>query len=115
MGLGTRTSRPEARRIHLTARSRTMVPLSPQSLIISARTLALMGAQDDYTFGDAPPRSLHARASEHGSSCRGFGPMQGRFEATAHAERPRLVAGVQGPCSGGVVGRSGGGGSLRRD
>ena len=36
-----------------------MVPLSPQSLIISARTLALMGAQDDYTFGDAPPRSLH--------------------------------------------------------
>ena len=44
-----------------------MVPLSPQSLIISARTLALLGAQDDYTFGDAPPRSLHARASEHGS------------------------------------------------
>jgi hypothetical protein len=31
-----------------------MVPLSPQSLIISARTLALMGAQDDYTFGDEP-------------------------------------------------------------
>jgi len=35
-----------------------MVPLSPQSLIISARTLALLGAQDDYTFGDAPPRPL---------------------------------------------------------
>src|SRR5450830_704537 len=44
-----------------------MVPLSPQSLIISARTLALLGAQDDYTFGDAPPRPLQARASEHGS------------------------------------------------
>ena len=44
-----------------------MVPLSPQSLIIAARTLALLGAQDDYTFGDAPPRSLPARASEHGS------------------------------------------------
>ena len=28
-----------------------MVPLSPQSLVISARTLALLGAQDDYTFG----------------------------------------------------------------
>jgi hypothetical protein len=41
-----------------------MVPLSPQSLIISARTLALMGAQDDYTFGDAPPRLLHAGSLE---------------------------------------------------
>ena len=44
-----------------------MVPLSPQSLIISARTLALLGAQDDYTFGDAPSRPLQTSASEHGS------------------------------------------------
>jgi hypothetical protein len=44
-----------------------MVPLAPQSLIAVARALALMGAQDDYTFGDAPPRSQDAPVSAHGS------------------------------------------------
>ena len=29
-----------------------MVPLFPQSLVIAARAMAIMGAQDDHTFGD---------------------------------------------------------------
>ena len=29
-----------------------MVPLFPQSLVIAARAMAMMGAQDDHTSGD---------------------------------------------------------------
>ncbi len=38
-----------------------MVPLSPHSLIIAARALVIMGAQDDQTFGDPPPKQPGAQ------------------------------------------------------